>query len=141
MFESEAYGAVKRDGKLFDNPVRIDHISVRVDEVDRPYESLAESGIEFFQKPTTDAAWGLRMAGTRNTSGNIFYFITYVYAITETGRNGTRCHRTEQGRRPVRLISGRDSSSTPAVRSPPHDVSRYPLSVPSTRPKVERWLR
>jgi hypothetical protein len=35
-------------------------------------------GVDFFQHPMTDAEWGLRMAGPRDPSGNVFYFIEYI---------------------------------------------------------------
>lgn len=78
VFETEGGGTVARDGELFDNPVGIDHISVLVDDVEETYETLSDAGIEFFMDPTTESDWGLRMAGTRDPSGNVFYFIRYV---------------------------------------------------------------
>lgn len=31
-----------------------------------------------FSPPSTESNWGLRLAGTRDPSGNIFYFVEYV---------------------------------------------------------------
>lgn len=78
VFETEGDDAAERDGELFENPVGIDHVSLRVDDVDETYESLSEAGVDFFQEPVTESDWGLRMAGTRDPSGNVFYFINYV---------------------------------------------------------------
>ncbi|MFB6171085.1 MAG: VOC family protein [Haloarculaceae archaeon] len=76
VFETEGGAGVERGGDLFENPVGIDHVSVRVDDVDETCESLSAAGVEFFLAPTTEAEWGLRMAGTRDPSGNVVYFVT-----------------------------------------------------------------
>lgn len=78
VFETDSNESLERDGDLFTNPVGVDHISVRIEDVDNTYESLTDAGVDFFQTPTTESAWGLRMVGTRDPSGNIVYFIEYV---------------------------------------------------------------
>jgi hypothetical protein len=47
---------------------------VRVDDVDQTYR---KDDITFFLEPTTDEDWGLRMAGVRDPSGNVLYFIEH----------------------------------------------------------------
>lgn len=76
VFETEGGGEVGRDADLGSNPVGIDHVSFRVDDVDEVYETLLERGVEFVLKPTTEEDWGLRMAAVRDPSGNVFYFVT-----------------------------------------------------------------
>lgn len=78
VFETDGNNDVERDGNLFENPVGLDHISIRTDNVDKTYESLLDAGVEFFSPPSTESNWGLRLAGTRDPSGNIFYFVEYV---------------------------------------------------------------
>jgi catechol 2,3-dioxygenase-like lactoylglutathione lyase family enzyme len=78
LFETTSENPVERDGDLGDNPVGIDHLSIRVEDVDQTYESLVDTGVDFFSPPTTEDDWGLRLAGTRDPSGNIVYFIEYV---------------------------------------------------------------
>lgn len=77
VFETHGPDAAPRSADLFSNPVGIDHISIRVDDVDQTYDDLAARGVEFFQPPVTESEWGLRLAGTRDPSGNVFYFINY----------------------------------------------------------------
>lgn len=64
-----------RDGDSRTNPVGIDHVSVRVDDVDEVYETLADRGVEFVREPRTEEEWGLRMAAVQDPSGNLFYFV------------------------------------------------------------------
>lgn len=78
MFETDVDGTVQRDGDLFDNPVGIDHVSVRVADADAAYESLTNDGVDFFQAPATDEDWGIRTAGTRDPSGNVVYLVEYL---------------------------------------------------------------
>jgi len=78
VFETDADGAVERDGDRFDNPVGIDHVSVRVDDADAAYESLTDDGVDFFQAPTTDEDWDIRMIGTRDPGGNVVYLVEYL---------------------------------------------------------------
>lgn len=75
VFQTEGGGEVGRDEDLQSNPVGIDHVSIRVDDVDEVYETLLSRGVEFVMEPVTEEAWGLRMAATRDPSGNVFYFV------------------------------------------------------------------
>jgi catechol 2,3-dioxygenase-like lactoylglutathione lyase family enzyme len=79
VFESTADGpSADRDSDLFSNPVGIDHVSIRVDDVDETYNELSREGVEFMFQPTTDDDWGLRMTAVQDPSDNIIYFIKYV---------------------------------------------------------------
>lgn len=78
VFETGGDEAASRNGDLFTNPAGIDHVSIRVTDVDETVAELEAEGVEFFQAPTTEADWGLRLAGTHDPSGNVFYFVTYV---------------------------------------------------------------
>lgn len=75
VFEPAGGGEVGRDDDLGSNPVGIDHVSIRVDDVDEVYETLRERGVEFLLESVTEEAWRLRMATTRDPSGNVFYFV------------------------------------------------------------------
>jgi catechol 2,3-dioxygenase-like lactoylglutathione lyase family enzyme len=57
VFETNNETTTHRDAELFDNPVGIDHISVRVDDVDQTYRNRKED-VAFFLEPTTDEDWG-----------------------------------------------------------------------------------
>jgi catechol 2,3-dioxygenase-like lactoylglutathione lyase family enzyme len=76
VFETNNETTTHRDAELFDNPVGIDHISVRVDDVDQTYRNRKDD-VAFFLEPMTDEDWGLRMAGVRDPSGNVLYFIEH----------------------------------------------------------------
>ena len=75
VFETERGGEPGRDTDLGSNPVGIDHVSIRVDDVDDVYGTLLDRGVEFVMEPVTEEAWGLRMAAVRDPSGNVFYFV------------------------------------------------------------------
>ncbi|GAB7011020.1 VOC family protein [Halorubrum trueperi] len=76
VFEIDNETTTHRDAELFDNPVGIDHVSVRVEDVDQTYRNRKED-VAFFLEPTTDEDWGLRMAGVHDPSGNVLYFIEH----------------------------------------------------------------
>ena len=76
VYETEAEGDhTGRDGDSRTNPVGIDHVSIRVDDVDEVYKTLTDRGVEFVREPRTEEEWGLRMAAVKDPSGNLFYFV------------------------------------------------------------------
>jgi catechol 2,3-dioxygenase-like lactoylglutathione lyase family enzyme len=84
VFETNSDDSLDRDANFDTNPPGHDHVSIRVADVDATVESLEDDAVEFFLEPTTDTEWGLRMAGTRDPSGNIFYLVEYVSEATES---------------------------------------------------------
>lgn len=46
-------------------------IILNVDSVDKAYEELSAKGVEFVNKPTDMAEWGIRIVHLRDTEGNL----------------------------------------------------------------------
>ena len=65
---------VVRQLGLFDNPPRIDHISLAVADVDGLYSALRAAGVQL-GGPPEDQSWGARMVGLKDPDGNNIYLL------------------------------------------------------------------
>jgi catechol 2,3-dioxygenase-like lactoylglutathione lyase family enzyme len=68
---------VERDFTLFQNPLGIDHISFKVEDVDRVYAEGKAKGLVFNGEPA-DQSWGARMVSLRDPDGNNLYLLKWL---------------------------------------------------------------
>src|SRR4051794_36904746 len=75
VFESDSGSApVSRALDLVHNAPGIDHISVRVADVDAAYQALVDKGVEV-EDPPTNQDWGSRTLTLLDPDGNRMYFL------------------------------------------------------------------
>jgi len=68
--------AVKREPTLAQNPPGLDHISFRVEDLDKLYAELKAKGVAFLGEPA-DQDWGARLVGFKDPDGNNLYLLQY----------------------------------------------------------------
>lgn len=76
VFETsgEPPGAAREPSLLANRP-GVDHISFTVDDVDAAYAELSARGVPFLAEPSTDEAWGIRLAPFRDPEDNLYFLV------------------------------------------------------------------
>ena len=69
--------AVKREPTLAQNPPGLDHISFRVEDLDKLYAELKAKGVTLLGEPA-DQDWGARLVGFKDPDGTNLYLLQYL---------------------------------------------------------------